>query len=76
MLGLVADAGCPVVLMHSRGNSRTMDQLTDYNDVVQRCAEALLERSEAAIQAGVDGAKSSGIPVSASPRPMSRTCIC
>ena len=44
MLPLIAEAGCPVVLMHSRGNSRTMDSLTDYNDVIQEVREGLEER--------------------------------
>ena len=34
MLPLMAEAGCPVVLMHNRGNSQTMGTLTDYDDVV------------------------------------------
>ena len=54
LLRVVADAGCPVVLMHSRGNSETMDKLTQYADVVADVKEALIQRSEAAIQAGVD----------------------
>ena len=54
LLRVVADAGCPVVLMHSRGDSQTMDQLTAYADVVTEVKAALVERSEAAIQAGVD----------------------
>ena len=53
MLSLVAAAGCPVVLMHSRGTSQTMDQLTDYNDVVEDVRSGLLERTDAAIRAGV-----------------------
>ncbi len=53
MLPLVASAGCPVVLMHSRGNSRTMDQLTDYDDVVEQVRHGLMERTEAALAAGV-----------------------
>ena len=32
MLSLVAEAGCPYVLMHSRGDSSTMDACTDYGD--------------------------------------------
>ena len=39
--------------MHSRGDSQTMDQLTTYTDVVADVKEALRERHEAAIQAGV-----------------------
>lgn len=54
LLRIVADAGCPVVLMHSRGDSQTMDRLTTYADVVADVKAGLLERSEAAIQAGVD----------------------
>ena len=53
MLSLVAERGCPVVLMHSRGNSRTMDQLTDYRDVVDDVQAALMERTDAALAAGV-----------------------
>ena len=53
LLRVVADADCPVVLMHSRGNSQTMDQLTAYPDVVGDVKAALVERSDAAIEAGV-----------------------
>lgn len=53
MLPLVAAAGCPVVLMHSRGTSQTMDQLTAYDDVVQDVHNGLLEHTDAAIRAGV-----------------------
>ena len=53
LLRVVADAGCPVVLMHSRGDSQTMDQLTSYSDVVADVKQGLLERSEAAIKAGI-----------------------
>lgn len=53
LLRVVADAGCPVVLMHSRGDSKTMDQLTDYSDVVNEVKSGLMERSEAAVHAGV-----------------------
>ena len=53
ILRVVADAGCPVVLMHSRGNSQTMDSLTDYDDVTQEVKAGLVERTDAAIKAGV-----------------------
>ena len=53
MLPLIAAAGCPVVLMHSRGNSRTMDQLTNYTDVEQEVREGLEERTESALKAGI-----------------------
>ena len=32
MFPLIARAGCPFVLMHSRGTSRTMDRCTDYGE--------------------------------------------
>ena len=53
MLPLIAAARCPVVLMHSRGNSHSMDQLTGYDDVVGDVRSALLERTDAAEQAGI-----------------------
>ena len=53
MLPLIAETGCPVVLMHSRGNSRTMDSLTDYNDVIQEVREGLEERTHTALKAGI-----------------------
>ena len=54
MLPLIAEAGCPYVLMHSRGNSQTMDGLTEYGpDVVKSVLQALEEASDRALQAGV-----------------------
>lgn len=53
LLRVVADAGCPVVLMHSRGNSETMDELTDYSDLIQEVKAGLQERTDSAIAAGV-----------------------
>ena len=54
MLPLVAQAGCPYVLMHSRGDSKTMDCLTHYGpDVVSDVLKALDEASDRAEQAGV-----------------------
>lgn len=53
ILELVARVGCPYVLMHSRGDSRTMDQLTTYGDVVADVAAELEQASEAALVAGV-----------------------
>lgn len=53
MLPLIAEAGCPYVLMHSRGDSRTMDQLASYSDVIREVIEALQAASERALAAGV-----------------------
>lgn len=53
ILRVVAGAGCPYVLMHSRGDSRTMDSLTNYDDVVEDVCAALLQSSRQAQAAGV-----------------------
>ncbi|WFD36400.1 trifunctional dihydropteroate synthetase [Malassezia cuniculi] len=54
MLPLVAARGCPIVLMHMRGDASTMTRLTDYDgDVVARVASELGERVRSAIDAGV-----------------------
>jgi len=51
--GVVADAGCPVVLMHMRGTSETMYAEAVYADVVAEVRTELLSRVKAAIEAGV-----------------------
>jgi len=53
ILRLVAAAGCPYVLMHSRGDSRTMDSQAVYGDVVAEVRAELLQASERALAAGV-----------------------
>lgn len=53
ILSLVAAAGCPYVLMHSRGDSRTMDQRAVYGEVGREVREELLEATDRALAAGV-----------------------
>jgi dihydropteroate synthase len=53
LLRLAAAAGCPLVLMHSRGDSRSMDGLARYDDVVAEVRQGLLQASETALAAGV-----------------------
>ena len=53
MLPLIARAGCPYVLMHSRGTSQTMDGLARYDDVVAEVRQGLLQATETALAAGV-----------------------
>lgn len=55
MFPLVADRGCPYVLMHSRGNSCSMDDLVDYahGDVVQAVINELQAATDQALAAGV-----------------------
>jgi dihydropteroate synthase len=56
MLGLVAERRCPYVVMHWRGPSTVMEQLTQYDDVVRDVRSELAERLQAAVAAGVDPA--------------------
>ena len=53
MLPLVARWRCPYVLMHRRGDSRTMDSMAHYKDVVGEVEAALLRQSATAQAAGV-----------------------
>jgi dihydropteroate synthase len=55
ILSLVAQAGCPYVLMHSRGDSHSMDGLTDYGaaGVVPSVLRELQRASQLALAAGV-----------------------
>lgn len=48
-----ATLGCDVVLMHMRGEPRTMQDAPAYADVVAEVAEWLLARADAAMVAGV-----------------------
>jgi dihydropteroate synthase len=52
-LAVVADLGCEVVLMHKRGEPRTMQADPRYDDVVREVGEYLLRRADAAMAAGV-----------------------
>jgi dihydropteroate synthase len=52
-LETAAELGCEVVLMHMRGEPRTMQADPQYGDVVAEVADFLAARAEAAIAAGV-----------------------
>jgi len=54
MLPTVAELKVPIVLMHIRGTPQTMQQLTQYQDLVGEIYEFLSRRVEAAIAAGID----------------------
>jgi dihydropteroate synthase len=51
---VVADHGCPWVLMHWRGHARQMQDLATYDDVVAEVRAELAQRIDAALAAGVD----------------------
>jgi dihydropteroate synthase len=53
ILKVAAAADCPYVLMHSRGDSTSMDELAVYGDVVQEVRQELLEGSGRAMAAGI-----------------------
>jgi len=53
MAAVVAEAGCPWVLMHWRGHSRDMAALATYGDVVFDVRDELRSRVDAALSAGV-----------------------
>ena len=57
MLPLVAGRGAGIVLMHMRGEPRTMQADTGYADVVAEVHELLAERAAAAVAAGIAPAR-------------------
>jgi dihydropteroate synthase len=54
MAHLVAERGCPIVLMHMRGEPKSMQQNPHYEDVVREVRDFLAHRAERAVRAGVD----------------------
>ncbi|MGI0486965.1 dihydropteroate synthase [Pantanalinema rosaneae CENA516] len=54
MFPTVAKLGVPVILMHIRGTPKTMQQLTDYRDLMGEITEFLQHQVEQAIACGVD----------------------
>lgn len=57
MLATVAELGVPIVLMHLRGTPKTMQQLTDYQDLIAEVSDFLQQRAAAAIAAGITPAQ-------------------
>lgn len=57
MLPTVAELAVPLVLMHMRGTPKTMQQLTDYSDLIGDLTEFLRQRAEAAMTAGIDASQ-------------------
>jgi dihydropteroate synthase len=54
MLRVIADFQVPVLLMHMRGTPKTMQQMTDYGDLMAEIYEFLARQAELAIATGVD----------------------
>ncbi len=53
MFSTVASLNVPIVLMHIRGTPQTMQQMTDYQDVIEEISNFLLQQITAAITAGI-----------------------
>ena len=53
MLSTVRKLGAPIILMHLRGTPKTMQSLTEYQDLIQEICEFLQERIETAIAQGI-----------------------
>jgi dihydropteroate synthase len=54
MAGVVAERGCPIVLMHMLGEPKTMQEAPRYEDVVREVRDFLAGRAERAVRAGVE----------------------
>lgn len=57
MLSVVASLGVAIVLMHIRGTPKTMQTLTDYEDLIGEISQFLQGRIQAAVAAGIEGSK-------------------
>ncbi|MBR5744103.1 MAG: dihydropteroate synthase [Muribaculaceae bacterium] len=53
MFSIVADLHVPIIIQHSRGDSTTMQSLTDYDDVTADVITSLSASVDAAVDAGV-----------------------
>jgi dihydropteroate synthase len=53
MLSTVAKLGVPIILMHRRGNSQTMQQMTEYTDLIQEVSSFLDQQRQAAVTTGI-----------------------
>jgi dihydropteroate synthase len=54
ILALAAKTGAPIILMHSQGTPKTMQDNPHYENVVQNVLDALNESINAALKAGVN----------------------
>jgi len=53
MGGLLADLGCPVILMHMQGTPQTMQESPEYENAVSDILEFFRERTEYAVSEGI-----------------------
>ncbi|MBD1890751.1 dihydropteroate synthase [Trichocoleus sp. ST-U2] len=57
MFAVVAELGVPIVLMHIRGTPATMQQMTNYQDLMGEISEFLSSQIEQAIASGIARSK-------------------
>jgi dihydropteroate synthase len=57
ILKIVAESGVPIILMHMRGTPQTMQQLTNYDDVIAEILSFLAAQIDKAISAGISSEK-------------------
>ncbi len=57
MLSVVAKLNVPIVLMHLRGTPQTMQQLTDYQDLIGEINQFFRERIQASQAVGIERSK-------------------
>lgn len=57
ILKVAADADAFVILMHLRGTPETMQQMTDYDDLMGELVTFLAAQADSAVEAGVDPKK-------------------
>ena len=57
MFSTVAELKVPIVLMHIRGTPQTMQQMTDYQDVIKEISDFLSQQINAATAAGIEREK-------------------
>ena len=57
MLTVAGRLDVPIILMHMRGNPQTMQQMTDYQDLVSDITDFLSHQIQKAIACGVDSSK-------------------
>ncbi|MBD2363260.1 dihydropteroate synthase [Anabaena minutissima FACHB-250] len=57
MLPTVASLGVPIVLMHIRGTPQTMQQMTDYQDVIEEISSFLTQQITIATDLGINREK-------------------
>jgi dihydropteroate synthase len=53
MLPTVARLGIPIILMHTRGTPQTMQQFTDYQDLIGEISQFLFEQINYAVSLGI-----------------------